>query len=244
MRMRVLFVRGRLLFPEHLRDDAEHSTAVQAEPAAVEKANLNVAKVHPGTSGVQSGSVEEFANRGERVFFAFRHSHREILQFGCAVLSGHDTLEQARFQHFDQTILPVFDLFLLPFAAGFEMLPEIVDGPNEFAYSTVFCCHRTDNRRMPAIVRHHEREHGVKLFLEPIGAFAIRLVQHEDVADFHETRLHVLNVIAEAGNENDQNTVGESDDVDFILSDADRFNKYLAFAGGIEKEGHFGGGAG
>ena len=62
-------------------------------------------------------------------------------------------------------ILPVLDLFLLALAAGFKMFTEFCDGDGEFLDAAVFRCHGANHGRMPAIARHHQRKHGVELFL-------------------------------------------------------------------------------
>ena len=96
---------------------------------------------------------------------------------------------------------------------------------------------------MPAIARHHQREHGVELLFQAVGAFAVGFVQHENVADFHQAGFHVLDVVAKAGDQNDEHAIGQAHDVDFILADADGFDQHLTLARRIEQQRHFGGGA-
>ena len=58
-----------------------------------------------------------------------------------------------------------------------------------------------------------------------LRALAITLVDHEDVGDLHDAGLDGLDVVAHAGNENHNRDVGEADDIDFILPDADGFDQ-------------------
>ena len=62
------------------------------------------------------------------------------------------------------------------------------------------------------------------------GAFSVGFVEHKDVRDFHEAGFHVLDVVAETRNQNNENTIGEAHDVDFVLTDAHGFDEDLALA--------------
>ena len=73
-------------------------------------------------------------------------------------------------------------------------------------------------------------QHGLELLLEAIGAFAFGFVEDENVGDFHQAGLHVLHVVAEAGNETHERAIGEAHDVDLILADANRFDEMICFA--------------
>ena len=56
---------------------------------------------------------------------------------------------------------------------------------------------------------------------EPVGAFAVRLVDDEDVGDFHDAGLERLHFVAGARHERHDRHVGGADDVHFVLADAD-----------------------
>ena len=87
----------------------------------------------------------------------------------------------------------------------------------------------------PFCVR-RELQHGVKLLLQAFRAVAIGFVQHKNVRNFHQTGLHVLHVVAQAGNEQHQRAIGQSHDIDFILAHADGLDQYNLLARRIEKQ--------
>src|SRR6185436_18123355 len=91
-------------------------------------------------------------------------------------------------------------------------------------------------------VRH--REHRVQLRQEPVHAFAIGLVHHEDVRDLHDPRLEGLHFVAEAGHEHDQAHVHGPDDLDLALAYADRLHEHDVLPGGVEHGDGVGGGGG
>ena len=166
----------------------------------------------------------------------------EGAQARFAVFAAENFFEQAGFEHFDEAILPVIDVFFFALAAGFEMLAEFVDGGGEIVDAAIFRGDGANDGRMPAIAGHDEREHGVKLLFEAISAFAIGFVEDENIANFHQAGFHVLDVVAEAGDEDDENAIGETDDIDFVLADADGFDEDLALACGVEEKRNFSGG--
>src|SRR5882724_4595778 len=134
-------------------------------------------------------------------------------------------------------------VFFCAFAAGFEMDPEFSDGFGERVDSLVFGSDSTNYWRMPAVARHHQRQHGVQLLFQAVGAFAIGFVQHKNIADLHQAGLHVLNVVAEARHQNHDHAIGKPDDVNFVLADANRFNQDLPLAGRVQEQRDFGGGS-
>src|SRR6266849_6454935 len=140
-------------------------------------------------------------------------------------------------------VAPVLRVFFGAFAAGFEMGAEFGDGGGEIVDASVFRGDGSNDRRMPAVSGHYQRKHSVNLLFEAIGALAIRFVEDEDVSDFHQAGFHILNVVAETGYENDDHAIGEANDVNFILANADGFDEDLMLACGVEKQRDFGGGA-
>ncbi len=127
-------------------------------------------------------------------------------------------------------VAPVLRVFFAAFAAGFEMGAEFGDGGGEIVDASVFRGDGSNDRRMPAVSGHYQRKHSVNLLFEAIGALAIRFVEDEDVSDFHQAGFHILNVVAETGYQNDDHTIGEADDVNFILANADGFDEDLMLA--------------
>ena len=71
---------------------------------------------------------------------------------------------------------------------------------------------------------------------EPLGAFTIGLVHHEDVGDFHDAGLQRLHLVAGAGHKRHNRHVGGADDVHFILADADRLDDDDLLSGGVEQQ--------
>ena len=69
-----------------------------------------------------------------------------------------------------------------------------------------------------------------------VGAFAIGLVDDEDVGDLHDAGLERLHVVAGARHQRDDRDVGGADDVDFVLADADGLDDDDVLAGGVEDE--------
>src|SRR6266853_2269162 len=140
-------------------------------------------------------------------------------------------------------VAPVFRVFFAAFAAGFDMGADFGDGGGEIVDSSVLRGDGSNDRRMPAVSGHYQRKHSVNWLFEAIGALAIRFVENEDVSDFHQAGFHILNVVAETGYQNDDHAIGEADDVNFILANADGFDEDLMLARGVEKQRDFGGGA-
>ena len=60
--------------------------------------------------------------------------------------------------------------------------------------------------------------------LDPIGAFAIRFVDDENVGDFVEPGLHHLHAITRFRHRDDHRGIGEVHDREFSLSDSDRLD--------------------
>ena len=80
--------------------------------------------------------------------------------------------------------------------------------------------------------------------LDAVGSFAVGFIHDEDVGDFHDAGFEALDIVAHAGDEDDEGDVGEAGDLDFILADADGFDEENIFAAGFEDESDVGGGEG
>src|SRR5262249_40216603 len=128
---------------------------------------------------------QDFANSSEGIFSSISDFGSETGETLLAACAAYRPLQQSRFQQLDQTLLPVLDMLALPLGAGLEMLAKLSDFGSENIHTLVFRGDRAHHWRMPAIARHHQREHRVQLLLEAIGAFTIRFVEHENVADLH-----------------------------------------------------------
>jgi hypothetical protein len=97
-----------------------------------------------------------------------------------------------------------------------------------------------DGRDVVRMVRGEGLE-AADFLLDAVGAFAVGLVDDEDVGDFHDAGFEALDVVAHAGDEDDDGDVGEACNFDFILADADGFDEDHVFAAGFEDEGDVGG---
>ena len=128
----------------------------------------------------------------------------------------------------------MIDVFPLPFAARFKMLLKFRDRLSQLFDAFVLRCHGAHNRRMPAVARHHQGEHGHQLLLQAVRAFAIRFVQYKNVANLHEPGLHVLDVVAEPRHQHYQHTIRQPHDVNFILANANRLDQHVLFPSGIQ----------
>ena len=69
----------------------------------------------------------------------------------------------------------------------------------------------------------------------------IALVDHEYVGDLHNARFDALHIIAHAGHENYDSDVGNTDNVNLVLTDTDSFDHYNVAAGRIEHHRYSGG---
>ena len=69
---------------------------------------------------------------------------------------------------------------------------------------------------------------------ELIGALFVSLVDDEYVGYFHNTGLHALYRIAQAGHQDETGRIGNADYVDLILPDANGFYHYYILTEGIE----------
>src|SRR5262249_13719266 len=117
---------------------------------------------------------------------------------------------------------------------------EIFDGLDELDYAFALNGDGADDWRPPAILsawpirplRHLKQRD--QLPFGPLDAFAVGLVDDEDVADLHNARLDRLNVIAHSRYEHDDRNVGGLHDVHFVLSDADGFDQRPIVSGGFQ----------
>src|SRR5579859_3641741 len=186
---------------------------------------------------------KEFVDRSERIFFALRNFGGEAFEFAFAFGAVKNLFEETGLEQAEESIFPMLLMFFLALATRFEVDAEFFDGGGKCVDSGVFRSDGSNHGRMPAVSRHDERKHGVKLLLETVGALPVGFVENEDVGDFHEAGFHGLDVVAETGNEDDDDTIGEANDINFVLTNADGFDEDLFFTGGVEDECDFGRGA-
>ncbi len=133
----------------------------------------------------------------------------------------------------------MLDVFSLTLPARFKMFLEFRNCAGQFLNSLVLRSHRAQHWRMPAVARHHQRQHSQQLLLQPVGAFAIRFVQNKYVANLHQPGFHILNVVAKTRYKHHQHAVRKPHDVDFILADADRFDQHVLLSSCVQQQRHF-----
>ena len=87
---------------------------------------------------------------------------------------------------------------------------------------------------------HGERLHGANLALNALGTVAVRLVDHKHVSDLHDAGLDGLHVVAHPRHKHNHGHVGESHDIDFVLSDADRLDDHQVPSARVDHGRHVG----
>ncbi len=160
-----------------------------------------------------------------------------------AFFAAEQALDQVRFEHFDQAPPPVICFARAQLRGGFGVLAESLDARDERVNAAIFGGHCAHNFGMPAEAIGRQLEHRLQLLLNAVGAFAFGFIQHKNVADFHQAGLHVLHVVAQAGNEHHQRAVRQAHDIDLILADADRFDEDDVFACCVKQQRNIRGGA-
>ena len=165
------------------------------------------------------------------------------IQFGVLDLGAHFFQHRVA-QHFYQTLAPVFDIFLEEQILLLEICLVARNGFGQFLRSFAFAGNGFHDGRSPAVVARSQRLHGADFALHSFCAITVAFVVDEDVGDLHYSGFDGLDVIAHAWNENNDGDSGETDDIDLILPDANRFDHDQVAAGGIEDSGYVGGGAG
>src|SRR5262249_58223774 len=118
------------------------------------------------------------------------------------------------FEEAQEAILPVRDMLATPFAAGFKVSTELVNGSSEFSDPLILRRHRPHDGRVPTLARHHQTQHRIELLIKPVSAFAIGLIENENVTDLHEAGFHVLNIIAESRNHDHENAIRQAHNID------------------------------
>ena len=95
------------------------------------------------------------------------------------------------------------------------------------------CC--AQDRRTPTVDPSRRKiQHAFKVSLCFCNSLAVGLVDHEDVGDLHETGLVGLNGVAPSRVHHDHGGVGRTGDLDFHLTDTNRFEQHPREAGGVE----------
>src|ERR1051325_7636843 len=98
----------------------------------------------------------------------------------------------------------------------------------------VFSGDCSDDWRVPTVVTRGQRQQRLQLFLRSVNAFFISLVDHEDVANLHDSGFDGLNVVTHSRYQDHHGNIRGFDDFDFVLTHAYSFNDDLRIAGRIE----------
>src|SRR5712692_1237672 len=188
---------------------------------------------------LKAALLQDFVNCGKGILLSVRNFRRQFRQASLAARSAQRPLEQPRFEQFDQTVLPMLNALSTALPARFKMFLEFCNRLGQFLNSLVLRSDRAHNRRVPAVARHHQRQHGQQLLFKPVRSFAIRFVQNKYVADLHEPGFHVLNVVAKPRHKHYQHAIRQPHDVDFILADADSLDQHVLFSSGVQEQRDF-----
>src|SRR5450759_1295409 len=111
-----------------------------------------------------------------------------------------------------------------------------INGGHEFGDAFAFGGHGVEAGASKAF--------GVEVQRHAVGAGVIGLVDDEDIGDLHDAGFDGLDIVAHAGDEDDDGDLGEGGDLDFVLADADGFDDDVIPAGGVHEAGEIGGGSG
>ncbi|WBL36171.1 hypothetical protein O0235_00690 [Tepidiforma flava] len=118
-------------------------------------------------------------------------------------------------------------------AGGLEVGAVVVDGIDERAEAFTPGRDGLENRRA-ALVGRREREEGLQLADEDVGAGVVGFVDDEDIGDFDDAGLERLDVIAGAGVVDEDGGHGGAGDFDFVLAGADGLDDDVVEAEGVD----------
>ena len=117
-------------------------------------------------------------------------------------------------------------------------MPALIDCGEEWVNSLARRAYGLHDGRNPVfarrVVRCAERLHRANLLLHSIGAIAVSFVDGEDVGDLHNARLEALHIVSHSRDKHDDSDIGQADDLDFILSDANGFDKENISSAGFD----------
>ena len=100
------------------------------------------------------------------------------------------------------------------------------------------------NRRRPFVAANCERLHSANFPLDRSAPLMVHFIDDENVGDLHDPGFDGLHIVAHSRDENHDSDIGQANDIDFVLADADSFDQDEVAAGGIEHRGDVGGGPG
>src|SRR5438477_2625120 len=122
------------------------------------------------SSIIETAALEYFVHGCKWILLSIRNLCRHRRQAGLATRSAQGALKQAGFEQADQTVFPMLDVFSLALAAGLKMLSKFRHRLGQFLNALILRGYRAHDRRVPSVARHHQRQHGQQLLLQPVGA--------------------------------------------------------------------------
>src|ERR1700692_3344806 len=146
-------------------------------------------------------------------------------------------------QHFDQPLPPVLDVLLKGQVLFLKIRLVARNRFRQFLGSHAVAGDGLYDWRSPAVAAGCQRLHGPNLALDALSAFAVALVDDEDVGDFHDSRLYRLHIIAHARHENHDRDIGQPHNIDFVLPYANSFDDHKIAARSIKHGSSIGRGA-
>lgn len=155
-----------------------------------------------------------------------------------AVLEG--AAHELRAEHGVETAAPVAGAAFEEVMAGAQVGFKVGDGGGEGLGAGVERGDGADDGRARGLG--DEGLEGADFLFDTVGAFAVGFIDDEDVGDLHDAGFEALDVVAHAGDEDDDGDVGQAGDLDFILADADSFEEEDVLAAGLDEEGYVSGG--
>src|SRR5882724_6874867 len=115
--------------------------------------------IFAASSAMKAALFQNFIYRGKWILLAVRDLCRQFRKPRLAARSAQGAFHQTRFEQFNQTILPMLDVFSLSLSARFKMSPKLRNGLGQLLNTLTFGSHRANYRRMPAVARHYQRQH-------------------------------------------------------------------------------------
>src|SRR4029077_13084985 len=112
---------------------------------------------------VKAALLQYLIHRGKWILLAVRHLCRQFGKPRLSTRSAQSPLEQTRFEQFDQTVLPMLDVFSLSLPARFKMFLKFGNRLAQLLNTLVLRSHRAHHGRVPAVPRHHQRQHSQQL---------------------------------------------------------------------------------
>src|SRR6266436_8722938 len=101
------------------------------------------------SSAVKAALFQNFIHRGKWILLAVRDLCRQFRKPRLPARTAQSSLKQSRFQQFDQTVLPMLDVFSLSLPARFKMFLKFRNRLCQLLNTLVLRSHRADHRRLP-----------------------------------------------------------------------------------------------